>query len=75
MANQPRVRDAAIIMLVGGVLGALLGIDIGVSAIRELPNASINLVWSGVLLVASGALCGLGVRMLRRVLREKVDAP
>ena len=38
MANQPRYRDAAIVLFVAGVIGVALALDIGVRAVAGLPE-------------------------------------
>ena len=54
MANQPRYRDAGIIMMIAAALGAILGIDIAVRAFGSTESKD-TLVLSIVLIVAAVA--------------------
>jgi divalent metal cation (Fe/Co/Zn/Cd) transporter len=56
VANQPRYRDAAILLLIAGVLGMILGLDIGWRAMTNLPESSETAVWAVLLLIGAGAM-------------------
>ena len=52
-------------MLVAAVLGAILGVDIGIRAFDEQPRSNELLAWSAVLIVGAVFTFILGLRILR----------
>ena len=66
MANQPRYRDAGIIMMIGAVLGGILGLDIAVRAFDGPPGSKDTFALSVALIVAAVVVFILGLRMLRK---------
>ena len=66
VANQPRYRDGAIVMFIAGVIGLILGLDIGVRAVSGLPETWDTVAWSIAVLISAVTMFFLGSRILKR---------